>query len=201
MSKAKLERAIFNWCGTRLDELATHAGSGKARDRAYARASLDAEKARARATKLTKQKVGLARLYAADDLSATEYRTAMSENEAEMKAATEALAAAQSDMDRLAPVADIYETLIQWGEGHQDPAEYNVLLGKVIDRIDVTKQAIAVCPVVGVATNARAFDGQAPTLNSIIQCFPRCGRLARGPTCPLDGTPPHGVTKSAPQTS
>lgn len=149
MSKSKLDRAVFWWLGTRIEDIAKHAGAGKAREKAHAKASNAVDKARARLDKLSREKIGLARLNAAGDLSTAEYRAALTENEAEAAAAAEELRVAQAELDRLAPVDDVYAAIEKWGEEHDDPAEYNVLLSKVIDRIEVTKEQVVIHPVVG----------------------------------------------------
>ena len=149
MSKGRLDYAVSWWLGSQLDELAKHAGSGRQRERAYAKAMLAVDQAKARLEKLTREKVGTARLHAAGDLSAAEYRSALAENEAEAAAAHEALVEAQADVP-LAPIGDAIETLIKFGEEtHDDAAQFNVLLAKVIDRVEVTKETVTIYPVTG----------------------------------------------------
>lgn len=173
MSKRRLDQMVFWWLGTRLDELARHAGLARSRDRARARAQGRAERAKARLDKLTREKVGTARLRAAGDLTVPEYDEAKRLNRADTEAAERDLREAQDEAERLAPVEDVYETLVRFGESAgfppvpdgdgavlatdeydaatdpTAPAVYNALLTKVIDRVEVFKEQVVIYPVIG----------------------------------------------------
>lgn len=149
MSKGKLNKAVFWWLGTRTDELARHASAGRDLDKQRAKAESARDAARALLVKLDKEKVATVRLYAQGDLTDAQYREAKRQNQAETKKAETAFTEAEDRVERLAPTQDEYETLMKWGEEHDDPAEYNALLSKVIDRIEVTKDQVEIFPLVG----------------------------------------------------
>lgn len=152
MSRSKLDRAVFWWLGSRIDELARHAGEGKAREKEHGKALRALDAANDRLAALSKERIGLIRVQAAsagDLLSTDEIRAALAENEAETRTATQARDEAQREVERLAPVDDVYEAVEKWGEAHTDPAEFNVLLSRVIKKIDVTKEQVVIWPMVG----------------------------------------------------
>lgn len=149
MSRSKLDKAVFWWLGSRIEELAKNATESAARASEHARAIADRDRASAQVAKLTKEKIGLARLHSAGDLSPSEYREALDSSEADLVLAKKVHAATHDLVERLAPVEDVYDAIEKWGEQHTDPAEFNVLLSRVIQRLDVTKDRVVVFPVIG----------------------------------------------------
>lgn len=148
--RTSLDRVVTWWLSSRLDELARHASSAKQRDRALAKATANMEQIKAKLEKLSRERVGNVRAHSAGDLTESEFSEAKRQNAAETATAQEALTAAQVEVDRLAPVADVYDALIKFGEQtDDDPAAYNTLLARVIDHVDVTKTDITIYPVIG----------------------------------------------------
>jgi site-specific DNA recombinase len=116
MSKAKLDRAVFWWLTSRLDELARNASTGRDRSKQRKKAQAARDSAQATVEKLDLEKVATVRLYAQGDMTDAQYREAKRQNEAETKKARAAFQAAEERLERLAPTEETYEALIAFGK-------------------------------------------------------------------------------------
>lgn len=149
MIRVGIENVVGKWLGAHIETLAAHAYEDKSRtdERAQVETRRDAALAAVEAHERSLGK--LTTLLATDVIDQTAYNASRSEIDANLKAARASLREAHHALDSLAPVdLDVYERLAAGTEG-MDSAEWNHLLKRVIDRVEVHKDGLRMVPVVG----------------------------------------------------